>query len=227
MLPSPMCSTLRPSLTPQNLSQKSNTIYCHTSVKISFALDPLLELRRKYFNASMQFSGIAQYFQIILHRAVTSPTSLLHRKPWSISCLQDGGWQTSIGFSQGHLFVSIWYRIQRFKHFVGGQVMKYWFLVCPLTGFPSLLLSILLLGTAKNEPRKRDPLNKRKILPDSQFLWSETQASHALNSASINIQPDMKWRQCKLVVAKSQDKCTVGSWIFASSPLAARYLFYA
>ncbi|KAF8066040.1 hypothetical protein FPV67DRAFT_1653670 [Lyophyllum atratum] len=75
---------------------------------------------------------------------------------------------------------------------------------------------VLTPGTVKLEPQKRGP--NRRTLPLVRLRWSETAASRAINNTSPN--NDAQWGRCKYIIAKSQDRCTVGSWVFARSPLS-------
>ncbi|KAF8148420.1 hypothetical protein B0H34DRAFT_778280 [Crassisporium funariophilum] len=77
---------------------------------------------------------------------------------------------------------------------------------------------VLTPGTVKLEAQERGPNGQK--LPQVRLSWSETKGSQAINNVPPhnNTQP---WSRCKYVVAKSQDRCTVGSWVFAKSPLSA------
>lgn len=64
------------------------------------------------------------------------------------------------------------------------------------------------------EPLTRDSNKKiprRKYIP-----WRQTQGAKAINSME---DADSEWAPCRFVIARSGDKCLVGSWIFARSPL--------
>jgi hypothetical protein len=52
--------------------------------------------------------------------------------------------------------------------------------------------------------------------------WFQTQGAKALNHTSEDA--DSQWTHCRFVVARSEDKCFIGSWIFARSPLHVRVL---
>lgn len=72
-----------------------------------------------------------------------------------------------------------------------------------------------MLGFFKLEPLKRGSdqrLESRKYIP-----WSSTRGAKALNASEVS---DSQWISCQFVVARSEDKCFVGSWIFARSPLS-------
>lgn len=75
-----------------------------------------------------------------------------------------------------------------------------------------LHISIYLqhLGTFRLEPLKR--AESRKYIS-----WSQTQGAKALNCTSE--EADSQWTPCQSVIARSEDKCSKGSWIFARSPL--------
>ena len=49
----------------------------------------------------------------------------------------------------------------------------------------------------------------------------ETKASKAVNLASFD--SNIKWTPCTYVVSESQDKCNVGGWVFAKSPLSVSH----
>ncbi|PPQ93847.1 hypothetical protein CVT25_013556 [Psilocybe cyanescens] len=47
--------------------------------------------------------------------------------------------------------------------------------------------------------------------------WFQTEGAKALNCNSED--PDSLWTPCQFAIARSEDKCFIGSWIFAQSPL--------
>ena len=73
----------------------------------------------------------------------------------------------------------------------------------------------MILGSFRLEPLKRG--TSKKLESRRYVAWSRTKAASSLNFASEGA--DSEWTQCRFAVAKSQDKCFVGSWIFAASPL--------
>jgi hypothetical protein len=79
-----------------------------------------------------------------------------------------------------------------------------------------LLYLLQCLGSFKLEPLKRGP--SKKLESRRYIAWSRTKAASSLNFALEDA--DSEWTQCRFAVAKSEDKCFVGSWIFAASPLA-------
>ncbi|KAJ3517709.1 hypothetical protein NLJ89_g342 [Agrocybe chaxingu] len=73
----------------------------------------------------------------------------------------------------------------------------------------------LVNGSFRLEPLKRGTSQKaesRKYIP-----WFQTQGAKALNCVSEDA--DSQWTPCRFAIARSEDKCVVGSWIFAKSPL--------
>ncbi|EDR03329.1 uncharacterized protein LACBIDRAFT_307447 [Laccaria bicolor S238N-H82] len=74
---------------------------------------------------------------------------------------------------------------------------------------------LLVLGTVKLMPLKQG-LDK-KLETRIGLRWRETQAGKAVNAAMHDSAAQLY--RCTYVVAKSQDQCKVGSWIFAKSPL--------
>lgn len=72
-----------------------------------------------------------------------------------------------------------------------------------------------ILGSYRLEPLKRDANQtdvSRKYIP-----WSLTEGAKALNC--LVEAADSLWTPCRFAIACSGDKCLVGSWIFAKSPL--------
>ena len=65
------------------------------------------------------------------------------------------------------------------------------------------------------EPSKRGP--NGKPLKQTTLAWCQTEAAHTVNFASQD--PKSQWNQCRHVIIRSEDRCSVGSWIFAKSPL--------
>jgi hypothetical protein len=76
------------------------------------------------------------------------------------------------------------------------------------------------IGTVKLELLKRGL--DQKLLPRTALSWFDTRATTVLNTVTHS--PTTTWYQCKHVVAASQEKCIVGSWVFTKSPLAVRQL---
>ncbi|KAF8953953.1 hypothetical protein BDZ97DRAFT_1766967, partial [Flammula alnicola] len=73
----------------------------------------------------------------------------------------------------------------------------------------------LVNGSFRLEPLKRGASQKvesRKYIP-----WFLTQGAKTLNYTSEDA--NSQWTLCRFTVARSEDKCFVGSWIFARSPL--------
>ena len=80
-----------------------------------------------------------------------------------------------------------------------------------------LYISIYLpcLGSFGLEPLKRGASQKaesRKYIP-----WFQTRGAKALNCISEDA--NSQWTPCRFVIARSEDQCIVGTWIFAKSPL--------
>ncbi len=80
-----------------------------------------------------------------------------------------------------------------------------------------LLSSCILkcVGFFGLEPLRRDASKKienRKYTP-----WFMTKGSRALNFDSEDAYS--QWTPCRFFIAKSEDKCNTGSWVFAKSPL--------
>jgi hypothetical protein len=79
----------------------------------------------------------------------------------------------------------------------------------------TVLSSLMILGSFKFEPLKRradQTMESRTLIP-----LSRTYGARALNYTLEDA--DSQWMQCRFVVARSEDRCFVGSWIFARSPL--------
>src|ERR1700678_4375444 len=71
------------------------------------------------------------------------------------------------------------------------------------------------LGSFRLEPLKQGASRKaesRKYIP-----WFQTQGAKALNCTSEDA--DSQWTPCRFAIARSEDKCSIGSWLFAKSPL--------
>jgi hypothetical protein len=82
----------------------------------------------------------------------------------------------------------------------------------------------MILGSFKLEPLKRGPT--KKLQSRTYIAWSHTKAASALNFTSERA--DSQWTQCQFAIAQSEDKCFVGSWIFARSPFGVSpYLIIA
>ncbi|KJA14960.1 hypothetical protein HYPSUDRAFT_149732 [Hypholoma sublateritium FD-334 SS-4] len=73
----------------------------------------------------------------------------------------------------------------------------------------------LVNGSFRLEPLKKD--SSRKAVSRKYTPWCMTQGGRALNSASEDV--NSQWTPCRYVIAQSEDKCSVGSWVFAESPL--------
>src|SRR5258705_9916616 len=71
------------------------------------------------------------------------------------------------------------------------------------------------LGSFGLEPLKQDA--NKKVESRKYVSWFQTQGAKALNHTSEDA--DSQWAQCRFVVARSEDKCSIGSWVFARSPL--------
>jgi hypothetical protein len=83
-------------------------------------------------------------------------------------------------------------------------------------------LLMMCLGSFKLEPLKRGIDNK--VESRTYITWSQTQGAKALNCTSED--PDSQWMQCRFAVARSEDKCFTGSWIFARSPLHVSVILF-
>ena len=55
------------------------------------------------------------------------------------------------------------------------------------------------------------------------FALSVTQAHHAVNYSSYS--PHLIWFKGKEAVSDNLDECTIGSWIFARSPIDVNIIF--
>ena len=80
---------------------------------------------------------------------------------------------------------------------------------------PYISVYLQRLGSFGLEPLKRGASRKaesRKYIP-----WSSTQGAKALNYTSEDV--DSQWTPCRFAIARSGDKCSIGSWVFAGSPL--------
>jgi hypothetical protein len=73
---------------------------------------------------------------------------------------------------------------------------------------------LICLGSFKLEPLKRDA--NHKVETRTYVAWSVTRGAKALNCTSESA--DSQWMHCRYAVARSEDECFVGSWIFAGSP---------
>jgi hypothetical protein len=130
-------------------------------------------------------------------------------------CLTGGWWPTADGE---------WERaglsIRNFIHANPTlQALIGWTTAEPLINGQSTPLSLLgylfmILGSFKLEPLKRG-LTK-KLESRTYIAWSRTKAACALNATSERA--DSQWTRCRFTVARSEDKCFMGSWIFARSP---------
>ncbi|KAF9526609.1 hypothetical protein CPB83DRAFT_937649 [Crepidotus variabilis] len=72
------------------------------------------------------------------------------------------------------------------------------------------------LGFVKLPPEKREKDRKRKaqeILP-----WAATAAVSTLNAQVFPINATLQWHYGSSVIARSQDECVKGSWVFAQTP---------
>lgn len=87
---------------------------------------------------------------------------------------------------------------------------------------PPLSYYLQYLGSFKPEPLKRGA--DQKVESRTYITWSLTRGARSLNCTSENA--DSQWMQCRFVIARSEDKCFVGSWIFAKSPLYVSLLIY-
>jgi hypothetical protein len=74
---------------------------------------------------------------------------------------------------------------------------------------------MMRLGSFRLEPLKRGA--DHKVENRTYVRWSFTQGAKALNHTLEDA--DSQWMQCRFAVARSEDKCFTGSWIFARSPL--------
>ncbi|KAL6304046.1 hypothetical protein BKA93DRAFT_817730 [Sparassis latifolia] len=72
-------------------------------------------------------------------------------------------------------------------------------------------MQVFAPGTTKFAPMKRKTRERPTI------KWQETKASQAVNAHAYNA--DQIWIPCINVIAKSQDKCVVESWVCATSPI--------
>ena len=80
---------------------------------------------------------------------------------------------------------------------------------------PYISVYLQCLGSFGLEPLKRGASQKaesRKYIP-----WSLTQGAKAINYTSEDV--DSQWTPCRFAIARSGDKCFIGSWVFAGSPL--------
>jgi len=59
--------------------------------------------------------------------------------------------------------------------------------------------------------------------PRPKISINETRAVDAVNSfdATHNATAPSHWYRCTHVVSQAQDKCTIGSWVFAKSPFSS------
>lgn len=87
----------------------------------------------------------------------------------------------------------------------------------PPSGRSRVLLSnsvcLRYLGSFRLEPLKRDA--NQRIESRKYVSWCQTQAAKAVNSSE---EIDSQWTACRFSIARSGDKCLVGSWVFATSP---------
>jgi len=61
----------------------------------------------------------------------------------------------------------------------------------------------------------------KKIQPRVALRWSDTYGVDAVNLAShADLNSNLFWYRGKHVIAKSQDQCKVGAWVYAQSPLS-------
>jgi len=119
------------------------------------------------------------------------------------------------GNDRDPLFVLSFMLIQHFKFSWVGPVLNRWSMVISLDFLLYFPVYLRCSGSFGLEPLKRDANQKvktRKYSPSCQ-----TQGTKALNYTSENV--DSLWTPCRFAVAHSEDKCFVGSWIFARSPL--------
>lgn len=80
--------------------------------------------------------------------------------------------------------------------------------------------TIEYLGTIKLEATKRqDNPGQDKRTPRKAVTWSTTYGAKAVNVPIEVKNMDLHWNRGKHVVSSSQDICTVGSWVYARSPI--------
>jgi hypothetical protein len=73
-------------------------------------------------------------------------------------------------------------------------------------------------GTVGLEPLPRN--EKRSKQPRPYFLWAQTAAITAVNGFENSHHKDSKlsWHHGKYVIARSEDQCKVGAWVYSERP---------
>ncbi|KAL6306122.1 hypothetical protein BKA93DRAFT_816505 [Sparassis latifolia] len=74
-------------------------------------------------------------------------------------------------------------------------------------GWTELLILAPVKYTAMNRRTREHPT----------IMWPDTKVSHAVNASVYSSQPT--WAPCIYLIAKSQDKCIVRSWVCGASPI--------
>jgi len=105
----------------------------------------------------------------------------------------------------------------RDEKFIPGESSKFY-------AFNSI--SHQIIGTVRLEPVPRD--EKRTRQPRSCFSWMETHAISAVNGLENSHQEDSKlsWYRGKYVIARSDDQCKNGAWVYATSPFTVGFIFF-
>ncbi|KAG6913726.1 hypothetical protein DXG01_004700, partial [Tephrocybe rancida] len=76
----------------------------------------------------------------------------------------------------------------------------------------------LTTGSTKLSPQKTNGPTKQR-LPRQLIPWAKTLAAHAINAKEDLRWEALSWHACCYVVAASQDKCKIGSWVFVKAPI--------
>jgi hypothetical protein len=102
---------------------------------------------------------------------------------------------------------------------MGGQIQPRQFQVCLWCLFSYQINDVV--GTFKLAPFRHQSCGQATCTR-APIIFCNSQASKAVNSGSYDL--TLEWNPCVYAVAASEDKCNIGSWVFAKSPIDVRSL---